>query len=210
MATFTLGYGQLDNQIVLTNTGVTTLYYTFQQLKADGSGWENTTSVEGINYTNSALFALNAGQVLTQTWSTDNLYQVYISDTNVVGAATIYTFMLWSTMKACLRNITRDLLCDQKDCDQYALILKIRKYMKIQVISNTILYFWNNLVQYQSINTAQVVPNQDLLNYSNWKTQLNLLCTECGANLEDCGCKDDGLNNNTYYPRADGLRCLDC
>lgn len=198
MATFTLEYGSDNNQIVLTNTGGTTLYYTFQQLNSTGSGYENTTSIQGITYNNTTLLSLAPSVSLTQSWSSDNLYQVYISDTNVVADADIYTFMLWSSMKACLRNITRDLLCDEKDCDKYGLALKIRKQLKIEVISNTILYFWNNLVQYQSINTAQVVPNQDLLNYASWRTQLSLLCTYCGSNLEDCGCKDNSLNNTIH------------
>lgn len=209
MATFTLAYTANDNEIILTNTGGATLYYTFQQLKADGSGYEDTQSVEGITYTDTTLIALAASGSLTQSWSTDNLYQVYISDTSVVADADIYTFMLWSTMKLCLRNIARDFLCDEKDCDIQAFNLKVRKQMKVETISNVILYFWNNLVQYQSITTAAVVPNQDLLNYASWKTQLGLLCNDCGANLEDCRCTEDGLNNNTYVS-ASGLRCIEC
>jgi hypothetical protein len=172
---------QDENEIILTNTSLSdALLFTLHKLN-DAEVFEPVSD----SYTTLPTTSLAADSSVTIDLVDDGVYKLIIDG----SPDTESYFLLDYNIKACERDMLRDLLCDTCDpCASVDFMRKMKTRLVFNAIKNNLYFIWNKWVQTQSVTDLITPPNDEILYLGELITQLNNLCTTCNDNTcDDCG-----------------------
>jgi hypothetical protein len=170
-----------ENQIELTNEHATdALLFTIHKLNTD----EEFEPISD-DYTELPTISLAADSSVTIDLVDDGVYLLIID-----GSPDTETYFLMDyNIKACERDILKDLLCDTCDpCESVSFMKKMKTRMVFNALKNNLYFIWNKWVQTQSVTDLITPPNDEILYLGELITQLNDLCTACSdSTCDECG-----------------------
>jgi hypothetical protein len=171
-----------DNEMTLTNEDSgAALLFTIHVLNDD----EEFEPISD-DYPEEPTLSLAASSSVTIDLVNDGVYKLIVEN----GSTDTETyFLLDANIKACDRDMLKDLLCDTCDpCASVEFMKKMKNRIVFIAIRNNLYFIWNKWVQTQSVTDLIVPPNDEILYLADLKTQLNNLCEACNSNTcDDCG-----------------------